>query len=106
MSQLRQYSRARIAITTAFIINGSIAGTFYSRIADIKEQLDISNSALGFALLVVSIGVLVGLGFSGKQSAKRGSAPVTLYATYALGAALLLVARQAPRTRNVKHKVM
>jgi MFS family permease len=46
---------------------------------------------LGFALLVVSIGVLVGLSFSGKQSAKRGSAPVTFYATYALGAALLLV---------------
>ena len=91
MSQLRQYSRARIAITTAFIINGSIAGTFYSRIADIKEDFAISNSALGFALLVVSIGVLVGLGFSGKQSAKRGSAPVTFYATYALGAALLLV---------------
>jgi len=73
MSQLSQYSKARIAITTAFIINGSIAGTFYSRIADIKEELDLSNSALGFALLVVSIGVLVGLGFSGKQSAKRGS---------------------------------
>jgi MFS family permease len=91
MNQLRQYSRARIAITTAFIINGSMAGTFYSRIADIKEEYGISNSALGFALLVVSIGVLVGLGFSGKQSAKRGSAPVTFYATYALGASLLLV---------------
>ena len=91
MSQLRQYSRARIAITTAFIINGSIAGTFYSRIADVKEEFGLSNSALGFALLVVSVGVLVGLGFSGKQSAKRGSAPVTFYATYALGASLLLV---------------
>ena len=68
-----------------------MAGTFYSRIADIKEEFGISNSALGFALLVVSIGVLVGLGFSGKQSAKRGSAPVTFYATYALGASLLLV---------------
>ena len=91
VSDLKGYSRARIAITTAFIINGSIAGTFYSRIADIKEEFGISNSALGFALLVVSIGVLVGLGFSGKQSAKRGSAPVTFYATYALGASLLLV---------------
>jgi MFS family permease len=91
MSQLRQYSQARIAITTAFIINGSMAGTFYSRIADIKEEFGLSNSALGFALLVVSIGVLVGLGFSGKQSAKHGSAPVTLYATYALGGAILLV---------------
>ncbi len=91
MSQLSQYSKARIAITTAFIINGSMAGTFYSRIADIKEKFGVSNSALGFALLVVSIGVLVGLGFSGKQSAKRGSAPVTFYATYALGAAILFV---------------
>jgi MFS family permease len=68
-----------------------MAGTFYSRIADIKEEFGLSNSALGFALLVVSIGVLVGLGFSGKQSAKRGSAPVTFYATYALGGAILLV---------------
>jgi MFS family permease len=91
MSQLSQYSKARVAITTAFIINGSMAGTFYSRIADIKEEFGLSNSALGFALLVVSIGVLIGLGFSGKQSAKRGSAPVTFYATYALGGAILLV---------------
>jgi MFS family permease len=88
---LNQFSRARIAITTAFIINGSMAGTFYSRIADVKEEFGLSNSALGFALLVVSIGVLVGLGFSGKQSAKRGSAPITFYATYALGGAILLV---------------
>jgi len=91
MSQLRQYSRARIAITTAFIINGSIAGTFYSRVADIKEDLDLSNSALGFALLIISIGVLLGIAFSGKQTAKSGSAPITVYGTYSLGAALLLV---------------
>lgn len=85
------YSRARIAITTAFIINGTVAGSFYSRVADIKEDFVLSNSALGFALLVVSIGVLIGLSFSGKQSAKWGSAPVTLYATYALGVAMLIV---------------
>jgi len=91
MSQIRQYSRARIAITTAFIINGSIAGTFYSRVADIKENLDLSNSALGLALLIISIGVLLGIAFSGKQTAKSGSAPITFYGTYSLGAALLLV---------------
>jgi MFS family permease len=91
MSQLRQYSRARKAVTTAFIINGSIAGTFYSRVADIKEELDLSNSTLGFALLIISIGVLLGIAFSGKQTAKSGSAPITLYGTYSLGAAILLV---------------
>lgn len=91
MSQIRQYSRARKAITVAFIVNGSMAGTFYSRIADIKENLKLSNSALGIALFIISIGVLIGLAFSGKQSAKYGSAPVTYYATYALGASLLIV---------------
>ena len=91
MTDIRQFSRARIAITVAFIVNGSMAGTFYSRIADIKKDLDISNSALGLALLVVSIGVLCGLAFSGKQSAKFGSAPITLYGTYALGTSILLM---------------
>jgi len=91
MSQLRQYSRARIAITTAFIINGTVIGALYARIPDIKEQLDISNSALGIALLCLPLGLLFGLGFSGKQSAKRGSAPVTYYSTYALATALLIV---------------
>jgi MFS family permease len=91
MSQLRQYSRARIAITTAFIVNGTTAGAFYARVPDFKRELGVTNSALGFALLCIAIGVLIGLGFSGRQSAKRGSAPVTHYATYALGLSLLLV---------------
>ena len=91
MSQLRKYSRARVAITTAFIINGTVIGALYARIPDVKEQLDISNSALGIALLCLPLGLLIGLGFSGKQSAKRGSAPVTYYSTYALAIALLIV---------------
>ena len=91
MRDLGQYSRARIAITTAFVINGATVGAFYARVPDFKKQLDISNSALGVALLCIAVGVLIGLGFSGRQSAKRGSAPVTYYATYALGLSLLLV---------------
>ncbi len=83
--------RARIAITTAFIINGATVGAFYARVPDFKEQLGVSNSALGFALLCVAIGVLTGLGFSGRQSALRGSASVTHYATYALAISLLVV---------------
>ena len=91
MRDLGQYSRARIAVTTAFVINGLTVGAFYARVPDFKNQLSVSNSALGIALLCIAAGVLIGLGFSGKQSAKRGSAPVTHYATYALGLSLLLV---------------
>ena len=46
---------------------------------------------MGIALLCLPLGLLIGLGFSGKQSAKRGSAPVTYYSTYALAIALLIV---------------
>ena len=91
MSQLRKYSQARIAITTAFVINGATVGAFYARVPDFKKELNVLNSALGIALLCIAVGVLIGLGFSGKQSAKRGSAPITYYATYALALSLLLV---------------
>ena len=91
MSDLQRFSRARIAVTTAFIINGFTVGAFYARVPDFKKQLGVSNSALGLALLCIAIGVLIGLGFSGKQSAKFGSAPITHYATYALGISLLIV---------------
>lgn len=84
-------AKARIAVTVAFVINGGVAGTFYSRVADIKSTLGISNSQLGLALFTISIGVLIGLNFSGKQSAIRGSSTISYFATYALAAALLLV---------------
>ena len=63
MNQLRQYSRARIAITTSFVINGSTVGAFYARVPDFKKELGVSNSALGFALLCIALGVLIGLGW-------------------------------------------
>jgi predicted MFS family arabinose efflux permease len=91
MSQTSEYSKTRIAVTVAFIINGSVLGSFYARIADIKSQLQITNSALGFALLCVAVGVLIGLGFSGRQSAKRGSAPIVIASTYAIGLSVFIV---------------
>jgi MFS family permease len=91
MSQTRRFLKTRIAVTVPFIINGAVLGALYGRVPDFKNQLQITNSALGFALLCVAAGVLIGLGFSGRQCAKRGSAPVVIAASYALAISVVIV---------------
>ena len=79
--------RARVGVTLSFLTLGFSAGNFVSRIPDIKSKLELSNSALGICLLMMSVGVLAALGPVGKFAAKLGSAQTLKVAT----AALLLV---------------
>jgi MFS family permease len=79
--------RARVGVTLSFLTRGFSAGNFVSRIPDIKSKLELSNSALGICLLMMSVGVLAALGPVGKFAAKLGSAQTLKVAT----AALLLV---------------
>ncbi|MEI8066763.1 MAG: MFS transporter, partial [Actinomycetes bacterium] len=83
-----EFSRARIAVTITFILNGIAVGSFISRIPDFKSTLHLSNSVLGNSLFFSSIGVLTALGPAGRQAAKRGSSPVVFASTLALGIAL------------------
>ena len=83
-----EFSRARIAVTITFILNGIAVGSFISRIPDFKLTLHLSNSVLGNSLFFSSIGVLTALGPAGRQAAKRGSSPVVYASTLALGIAL------------------
>ncbi len=76
--------RARVAVAATFIINGFTVGTFVARIPDIKRALSLSNGALGFSLLFVSIGVFLALKPAGKYSARLGSRPVIFSSTLAL----------------------
>jgi MFS family permease len=76
--------RARIGVTLSFLSLGFSAGNFVSRIPDLKIKLDLSNSALGIALLMMSMGVLVALGPIGKAAARHGSALTLKIATAAL----------------------
>ena len=82
--------RARIGVTLTFVVNGFTAGTFVARIPDIKEILAISEGTLGLSLLFISIGVFLALGPAGRNSARYGSAPVMIWATFALALALPL----------------
>ena len=84
-------SRARIAVTVTFIINGFSAGSFVARIPDFKRILDISNGTLGLSLLFVSAGVFIALKPAGKYSAKFGSQPIIFFSTIALALSYLLL---------------
>ena len=84
-------SRARIAVTVTFIINGFSAGSFVARVPDFKRILDVSNGTLGLSLLFVSAGVFLALKPAGKYSAKFGSQPIIFFSTIALALSYLLL---------------
>ncbi len=84
-------NRARTAVTVAFITNGFVVGAFIARIPDFKEILALRNGQLGTALLCSSIGLLIGLGPTGRLSANRGSAWVAVPASIALALSTVIV---------------
>ena len=67
---------ARNAVATAFILNGLIFATLFSRVPDLRERLDLSNGQLGLLLLAISVGSLLGLPASGRMIERFGAAAV------------------------------
>ena len=86
-----ELTRARVATTLAFMVNGFAVGTIVSQLPDYKFHLKISNGALGMALFLLAAGVLSALGPSGRWAAKHGSARITVLGTVAVITAMPLV---------------
>ncbi len=76
--------RAHLGVTLSFLCLGFSAGNYVSRIPDVKSKLELSNSALGICLLMMSVGVVAALGPVGKLAAKYGSSQTLKIATAAL----------------------
>lgn len=87
---------SRLAVLTAFFVNGAVMATWVSRIPAIQARLGLSEGALGLLLLGLSVGVLTALSLAGGLIARFGSARVTVVAALALCATLPLLAL-APR---------
>ena len=83
---------ARAAVTTIFLLNGLILGSWAARIPAIKERLDLGEAALGLALGLVAVGALVAMPVSGWLSARGGSRRTTRLAFVACCLALPLPA--------------
>ena len=70
--------RARAAVVAIFAANGAMFGNWAVRIPDIKASLDLSEAALGAALLVPAVGALISMPLAGAMSARFGSRAATV----------------------------
>lgn len=74
-------AQSRLAVLTAFFINGALFATWVSRIPAIQAKLVLSEGGLGLVLLGLSAGVLVALSLSGSLIARYGSPHVIIIGT-------------------------
>jgi len=81
-------SRARVAITAVFFLNGSVFASWYSRLPDIQEQLDIGPGTLGLTLIGAPIGLLAAQPLTGALSATIGARRVVAASPFLLVAAV------------------
>jgi predicted MFS family arabinose efflux permease len=81
-------SRARAAITAVFFLNGSVFASWYSRLPDIQEQLDIGPGTLGLTLIGAPVGLLLAQPLTGALAATIGSRRLVLATPFLLAAAV------------------
>ncbi|MFJ8627705.1 MFS transporter [Kitasatospora sp. NPDC093550] len=88
---------ARIALTAFFAVDGFLFAAWVVRIPDVRSQVNASHSALGLALLCLSIGAVLTMPTVGRLCLRYGSRPVTVGSLALLSLAVLLPAH----TRSV-----
>lgn len=72
------FFRSRLAVLTAFFINGAIVAAWSARIPAVQAHLGLSDAALGLVLLGLPVGLLTALVLVSRWIAKYGSHKVVL----------------------------
>lgn len=85
----RSLSRARVAVTVVFALNGALFASIFSRLPAIQERAGIGDGALGLALLCSMLGLLVSQVGAGALVARVGSRSVVLVGALGYAAALV-----------------
>jgi MFS family permease len=71
-------SKARAATAAIFFLNGFGFATWVSRIPAVRQALNLSEGALGTALLATAVGALVAFPLTGRGSAISGARALTI----------------------------
>nr|WP_234314052.1 MFS transporter [Streptomyces sp. NBRC 109706] len=95
-SAARALALFRVALTAFFAVDGFVFAGWVVRIPAVKEQTGASPSALGLALLGVSIGAVVTMTLTGRLCQRFGNNRVTVFA----GALLVLSVALPPHTHS------
>jgi MFS family permease len=82
--------RLRAAVTALFVLDGAVFGSWAARVPDVAASVGAGHSALGIALLCLSLGALVCMRFTGAWCARFGAGPVSAAGGVAVSAAALL----------------
>ncbi len=64
--------RLRVAVTALFALDGAVFGSWAARIPDVAAQTGADASALGLALLCVSLGALASMQLTGALCTRLG----------------------------------
>src|SRR3954454_10742161 len=83
-------ARLRAAVTALFLLDGAVFGSWASRVPDVAAQVGADHSALGIALLSLSLGALVCMRLTGRLCARFGAGPVSAIAAVAVSAGAVL----------------
>ena len=79
---------ARLAVSVLFFVNGAAAANWVPRIPDVKLALDLTDGALGLALLGTGLGALGGSVAAGMIDTRIGSRNLSTIAGVCLGLVL------------------
>jgi MFS family permease len=71
-------SKARAAVATIFFLNGFGFASWVSRIPAVRQALNLTDGALGTALLAIAVGALVAFPLTGRSSVVSGARALTI----------------------------
>jgi len=72
----RATRRGRVAVATLFFVEGFVAASWFVRIPEVKDRLELSTGQLGVSLLSLTIGLLLAMPLVGWLLTRTGSRSV------------------------------
>jgi predicted MFS family arabinose efflux permease len=82
--------RLQAAVAAVFALDGAVFGSWAARVPDVAAGVGVGHSALGVALLCLSIGALAAMQVTGALCARLGAGVVTAAASLLLCVSLVL----------------